>query len=397
MKDTHTTPEAGASADAARPDTTSEPPTPAYELVRRKRGRPSNKAAPDGQINLITGEQVRYLPTEWEESEKKDPTEDNAHDAEVAAGRSSLERDLAPSREEWIETQRLQRRHRFSKHLTAWGAGWAVRNEKPSVKLALVAHLTAMEGLGWHNLPLASVGEPWGQSRGTMSSGSKTLVELGLLERIEHPGRREKWRVTSLLIELTEQAEETQRVPSARTVDPEPASTEEQEGARSARGGARSPRGQRALSAHVDIEESELLARAGDEKETTSSERFRAPGASCVECGGEVTTDWHTGQPNPRCRSCFAKYRSAQSSPRTQGEPPPPPPVYEPAPCPDALSRSEQTAAARNLRRAILRAPESAGSGLQDDTEGDRSSGEAEAVTGPPGASVVVGGSTHAI
>jgi hypothetical protein len=39
-------------------------------------------------------------------------------------------------------------------------------------------------------------------------------------------------------------------------------------------------------------------------------DRWVAPGARCDTCGGSVTTNPHTGQPNPRCRSC---HRASQT------------------------------------------------------------------------------------
>lgn len=299
-----------------------EHPAPAYELVRRNPGRPSSKAPADGQLNLLTGEQVRHLPSAWEEPKPEPLTAFQEHPeatAEAAIESLTLDEELAPSREEWLEMQRRLRRARFSVHLTLWGSLFEVRNEQPSVKLALVAHLGTMEGLGWHDRPLASVGEPLGQSRATMSRASKRLLELGLLERIEHRGKDDEWRVTSRLLEAVERAEQPQRARSAHTQDPEPAPTDHPQAARSARAPARSPRATRALSAHVGIEEKRSTTR-------TEAENEAAP-AACVDCGGAVK-HWN-GIPNPRCKPCHtAGKRSHQrSQPRAEGEPPPPPPV----------------------------------------------------------------------
>jgi len=247
----------------------------------------------------------------------------------------------------------------------------------------LVIHLATIAHAPEHHQPIGRLAEQYGISRvATMSEATSELVKKGWLHRRdrgwEDAGKRRPfgYRPTQRLLDLVERTGPIRSADGSTDAETEPVTR-----VRSAYGSTR------VRSADALEAKALTTTRAKD----GSTDRWIAPGARCVTCGGPVTTDL-TGQPNPQCKSCF---RSAQSSPRTQGEPPPPP-VYEPAPCPNALPRSEQTAAARNLR-AKLRAPESAGSGLQDDTEGDRSSGEAEVATGPPGASVVVGGSTHAI
>ena len=162
--------------------------SPVYELRKPERGRPPRSAPTEGQLNL-DGSQVHYLPSTWSEPDDDQAADDLEVVEQAAAEAETLDAELAPSRDEWIERQHQTRRHLYSQNLTAWGAGYAVRGESRSVKMALVAHLTTMGPFGWHALPLASVGEPWGEDRAPMSRATGRLLELGLLDRIDR-GRR---------------------------------------------------------------------------------------------------------------------------------------------------------------------------------------------------------------
>jgi len=269
--------------------------SPAYELRKPERGRPPRSAPTEGQLNL-DGSQVHYLPSTWSE-----PDDDQAGDAlevvELAAAEAeTLDAELAPSRDEWIERQHQTRRHLYSQHLTAWGAGYAVRGESRSVKMALVAHLTTMGPFGWHALPLASVGEPWGEDRAPMSRATGRLLKLGLLDRIDRgPGRPSEYRITSKLIELTERAEtpETQRARIEHTPC--------------------------ANRAHVVREKERTTTRESDDKTTAlSPPDYVAEGAACVDCGGAVKTNPNKPNTpaNPRCKPCHDRHKHQRSSDR---------------------------------------------------------------------------------
>ena len=216
----------------------------------------------------------------------------------AAAEAEALDAELAPSRDEWIERQRQTRRHLYSQHLTAWGAGYAVRGESRSVRMALVAHLTAMGPVGWHALPLASVGEPWGEDRAPMSRATGRLLQLGLLDRINRgPSRPSEYWITSKLIELTERAEtpETQRARIEHT----PQAEQEIAG-----------KGSRAQNTGgVLIARGGVLSReSGDETTAPNRPDYVAEGSACVDCGREVTKD-RSGAPNPRCKPCYKLHK----------------------------------------------------------------------------------------
>ena len=291
-----------ASEDESRPDT--DAAAIEYDIRRRGRGRPRRDEAGEGQLDLLTGRTLKYAASEFVvEPDEFDEDDDLAAVTEAAIAALTLDAEFvvesaSATVAHQIAAKQSHKGHWFSRFLTV-GVSIHLREEEASTKQALEAHLLEIGGGTWHTQALTHFAKVHGFSRASLYRGSARLVELGLLTCIVRPGRASRYEVTEKLKQLAENASENQ---DPRHRDATPDIHDDLSGPASPRRGGRVT-----MTRHSRDREITTT------REASADELYRAPGATCERCGGNVTRKLGSDEPNPLCKTCHYETLSETS------------------------------------------------------------------------------------
>lgn len=177
----------------------------------------------------------------------------------------------------------------------------------PTERLMFVGHALAMGPASSHHWPLENVGALVGVTRSAATRATAKLVTVGALHRKDRGridamrSRPAEYRFAAEILETTTRVSDEHTGDEIPTECPTCVSNEHT--------------GTCVSDEHTIEKERDLsIARGSEAKPREPRQSWVAEGAECDTCGGPVTTNPNTGEPNAQCRSCYSDAKATRAN-----------------------------------------------------------------------------------